>query len=115
MLLDVKLTQGAYWKGTQIPYWLYMALTIFPLTGLLGIDHLLLRSPWTALLKFLTMIPLLGYWYFYDIAQVTGEHDLIEKYEATFLYKPILPIRTYNTSQFTIQLGLPLTLSLIHI
>jgi len=80
MLLDVKLTQGDYWKGSQIPHWLYMAFTIFPLTGLLGIDHLLLRSPWTGLLKFLTMIPLLGFWYFYDIAQATGEHDLLEKY-----------------------------------
>jgi len=80
MLLDVKLTQGAYWKGSQIPYWLYMTFAIFPITGLLGIDHLLLRSPWTAFFKFITMIPLFGFWYFYDIAQATGEREFIEKY-----------------------------------
>lgn len=80
MLLDVKLTQGAYWKGSQIPYWLYMTFAIFPITGLLGIDHLLLRSPWTAFFKFITLIPLFGFWYFYDIAQATGERELIEKY-----------------------------------
>lgn len=80
MLLDVKLTQGAYWKGSQIPYWLYMTFAIFPITGLLGVDHLLLRSPWTAFFKFITLIPLFGFWYFYDIAQATGERELIEKY-----------------------------------
>lgn len=80
MLLDVKLTQGAYWKGSQIPYWLYMTFAIFPITGLLGIDHLLLRSPWTAFFKFISLIPLLGFWYFYDIAQAAGEREFIEKY-----------------------------------
>ena len=80
MLLDIKLTQGTYWKGSQIPYWLYMTFAIFPITGLLGIDHLLLRSPWTAFFKFITLIPLLGFWYFYDIAQAAGEREFIEKY-----------------------------------
>jgi hypothetical protein len=57
-----------------------MILVILPFTGLFGIDHLILRSPITALLKFLSIVPLFGFWYFYDIAQVTGERELVEKY-----------------------------------
>lgn len=78
MKLNVEITQGSYWKGGQIPYWLYMVFVILPFTGMLGADHLLLRSPITAVLKFLSMIPLFGFWYFYDIAQL-GERDLITK------------------------------------
>ena len=77
-LFDVGITHGSYWKGGQIPYWLYLVFVI--LFGALGWDHLLLRSPTTAILKFLSLIPLLGFWYFYDIAQAIGERDLIEKY-----------------------------------
>jgi hypothetical protein len=57
-----------------------LILVILPFTGLLGIDHLALRSPITAILKMISIIPLFGFWYFYDIAQVCGERDLIEKY-----------------------------------
>jgi hypothetical protein len=80
MKLDVGITQGSYWKGGQIPYWLYMIFAILPITGLLGIDHFLLRSPITGILKLLSAVPLLGFWYFYDIAQVLGERELVEKY-----------------------------------
>ena len=75
-LLDVKLTQGSYWKGAQLPYWAYMVVVVA--LGGLGIDHLLLRSPYTFLMKLL--IPTLGFWYLYDIAQVFGERELVEKY-----------------------------------
>jgi hypothetical protein len=78
-MLDIKITQGEYWGGAQISYWVYLALAIFPLTGLLGLDHMALRSPMTAVLKFLSIIPLLGFWYFYDIAQLLGERKLVEK------------------------------------
>jgi hypothetical protein len=78
-MLDTKITQGSYWGGAQIPYWVYMILVILPFTGF-GLDHLALRSPITAILKFLSIIPLFGFWYFYDIAQVTGESELIQKY-----------------------------------
>jgi hypothetical protein len=78
MKLDIGITQGTYWKGGQIPYWLYMVFVILPFTGLFGVDHLLLRSPLTAILKFLSIIPLFGFWYFYDIAQL-GEKELIQK------------------------------------
>ena len=78
MKLDIEITQGSYWKGGQIPYWLYMVFVIVPFTGLFGVDHMLLRSPLTAILKFLSIIPLFGFWYFYDMAQL-GERELIEK------------------------------------
>lgn len=77
-LFDVGITHGTYWKGGQIPYWLYVVFVI--LFGALGWDHLLLRSPTTAILKFLTLVPLLGFWYFYDIAQAIGQREHIEKY-----------------------------------
>lgn len=78
-MLDIKITQGEYWGGAQINYWLYVFLAVFPLTGLLGFDHMALRSPMTAVMKFLSIIPLLGFWYFYDIAQLLGERSLVEK------------------------------------
>jgi hypothetical protein len=53
-------------------------LTIF--LGLFGLDHLVLRSPLTAILKFLSIVPLLGFWYFYDIAQALGEREYVEKF-----------------------------------
>jgi hypothetical protein len=80
-----------------------MFITIFPLTGMLGIDHLLLRSPLTAGLKILSsfisffltfiparllpfFIPLSFFWYFYDIAQACGESELIKKYGIAIPY-----------------------------
>jgi hypothetical protein len=83
---DIKLTQGKYWRGSQVSFWPYALLSIF------GLDHLLLRSPWTALYKFLSFIipysllygaigllclPLCLFWYFYDIAQL-GEWKLVK-------------------------------------
>ena len=79
-MLDAKITQGEYWGGAQISYWVYLILVILPFTGLLGVDHLALRSPITAILKVISIIPLFGFWYFYDIAQACGERELIEKY-----------------------------------
>lgn len=78
MALNIEMTQGKYWKGGQIPFWLYSLFVVLPITGLFGLDHLLLRSPITAFLKALSLIPLFGFWYFYDMAQL-GEKDLIEK------------------------------------
>jgi len=88
-MLDIQITQGSYWKGAQIPYWIYMVLTIFPFTGLFGVDHFVLRSPMTAVLKIISIIPLFGFWYFYDIAQSTGQRELVEKYGISVpLYGP---------------------------
>ena len=79
-MLDAPITQGSYWGGSQLSYTTYMILAILPFTGLFGIDHLALRSPLTAFLKMLSIIPLFGFWYFYDIAQVCGEDELVKKY-----------------------------------
>jgi TM2 domain-containing membrane protein YozV len=78
VMLDIKVTQGSYWKGAQISYFVYILLTIF--LGGFGLDHLALRSPLTAILKFLSIVPLLGFWYFYDIAQALGEREYVEKF-----------------------------------
>jgi len=89
---DIKFTQGNYWGGSQIPFWQYAIAVVFG--GFFGLDHLLLRSPWTALYKCLAFIiplvalfnvsgylcmPLCLFWYFYDIAQL-GEWDLVKYY-----------------------------------
>jgi hypothetical protein len=78
--LDVGITQGAYWGGAQLPYWLITLFTILPITGILGMDHMLLRSPLTAIAKFISFIPLFGFWYFFDIAQVLGEEESVRKH-----------------------------------
>ena len=86
MALDKGISQGKYWGGAQIPYWLYLLIVCFPLTGILGLDHLLLRSPLTFIFKALSFILLLSvaipipFWYFYDIAQAVGERENIEKF-----------------------------------
>ena len=96
-MLDATTTHPTYWNGSQLSYNTLMFLTIFPLTGMLGVDHLLLRSPMTAALKILSssvvlfltflppiiltfLLPLSLFWYFYDIAHVCGESELIKKY-----------------------------------
>jgi hypothetical protein len=57
---------------------IYMILAIT--LGLFGIDHLYMRSPFTALLKFIVNILTLGFWYFYDIITALTEGDLVKKY-----------------------------------
>ena len=67
-------THGSYWGGTVLPYWVFLVLTVLP-TGFFGLDHLLFKSPSTALAKGFFNIFTLGLWYFYDILQVfTDKH-----------------------------------------
>lgn len=87
---DIKLTQGNYWHGSQISFWPYALVVLFG--GVFGLDHLLLRSPWTAFYKALAFIipflllsgviglfclPFCLFWYFYDVAQL-GEWNLVK-------------------------------------
>jgi hypothetical protein len=51
-------------------------LSIFPLTGLLGIDHFYLRSPSTGIAKLLTLGGV-GLWYLWDMLQVGLEGDRV--------------------------------------
>ena len=71
-------TQGKYWGGPSYSYWTLIVISV--LGGCIGLDHLWMRSPQTAILKALLMIPTLGLWYFYDLLQIFGEKDLVMKY-----------------------------------
>jgi len=73
-------THGKYWGGTVAPYWLFLIFTAFPLTGFFGIDHLLFRSPSTALLKCVVNTFTLGLWYMYDIVQSFGDKEFVKTY-----------------------------------
>lgn len=73
-------SQGDYWGGYMLETWFYKLLSIFPLTGFLGIDHLALRSPFTAMLKFLVNVLFWGAWYFYDIIQMMMDNTFVAKY-----------------------------------
>jgi len=71
-------TQNSFWKGPWYSYWTLIVVTLFG--GLFGLDHLYLRSPTTAFLKFFVNILGLGIWYFYDIIQIIGEKQSVLKY-----------------------------------
>ena len=73
-------THGKYWGGTVAPYWLFLLFTAFPLTGFLGIDHLLFRSPSTAIFKLIMNVLGLGIWYFYDMIQAFSDRDFVKEY-----------------------------------
>lgn len=73
-------THGKYWGGAVLPYWLFLVFTALPLTGFFGIDHLLFRSPSTALFKGVTNIFTLGLWYFYDIIQAFNDKEFVKEY-----------------------------------
>lgn len=72
-------TQGKFWGGANADYVILALLACFPLTGLLGVDHLYMRSPLTAVLKTILNVLTLGLWYFYDIAQVLTESATVRE------------------------------------
>lgn len=80
-------THGSYWGGSVLPYWMFLVATVFPLTGFFGFDHLLFRSPSTAVAKLSTNILTFGLWYFYDIVQAITDRDFVEEYG---LSKPVV-------------------------
>jgi hypothetical protein len=55
--------------GVNIPVWLYRVLAIFPLTGMVAIDHFALGSKQTAFAKSLINIATFGSWYVFDALQ----------------------------------------------
>ena len=63
-----------------MPFWVLMVVTALPLTGFFGLDHLLFRSPSTALAKGLTNLFTFGLWYMYDIVQVFSDKTFIKDY-----------------------------------
>lgn len=73
-------TQGSYWGGPSISYFVYAALAVIPFTGLLGLDHLYLRSPGTALKKIGINLVTFGLWYFYDVLHALFDGENTRKY-----------------------------------
>ncbi len=71
-------SQGDYWGGHMMNFSTFRFVTI--LLGLFGIDHLALRSPFTAFLKFLVNIFFYGAWWIYDIIQVFVDEENVAKY-----------------------------------
>ena len=59
-------------------------LSTIPLTGFLGIDHLYLRSPITAIAKLATFGGF-GLWYLWDALQVTTESERVLNYGLTLI------------------------------
>ena len=72
-------TKAPFWDNKPAySLWILQLLTILP-TGFFGIDHLFLRSPLTAFMKFFINIVTLGFWYVYDIIQVTADKETIQR------------------------------------
>lgn len=74
-------TQLAYWKTPHLSYNVFVAISI--LGGIIGIDHLYLRSPITAVLKIASFFVLPFFWYLYDILQITAEKNLFMTFGLT--------------------------------
>ncbi len=71
-------TKGSAWGGTQIsPLLLQVAAIV---GGVLALDHFLLRSPQTALLKILFNVLTLGLWYWYDVIQSYSDIEFVKEY-----------------------------------
>lgn len=81
-------TTGGYWGGHVLPYWAWLLFAIFPFTGFFGIDHLLFRSPTTAMAKGLLNIVTLGSWYFYDIFQGLADREYVKNYGLSTPFGP---------------------------
>jgi len=81
-------SQGDFWGGYMLDFNLFRVLAILPFTGLLGIDQLALRSPFTALLKFLVNLFFYGAWYIYDVIQLVVDKTNIAKYGMSTPFGP---------------------------
>ena len=79
-------TQIGYWKKPNLSWTIYLMLVVG--LGFFGIDHLYMRSPFTAFLKFILNILTLGFWYLYDVIGAFTEADVIKKYGVTTPFVP---------------------------
>ena len=82
-------TQREFWGGPTLSYMVYTALAIIPITGLLGMDHMYMRSPGTGLIKAVLNIFTLGFWYFYDVVQAITDQESVTEFGVSMpLYGP---------------------------
>lgn len=71
-------TRGSYWGGPWYSYWTLVMATIF--FGFIGGDHFWLRSPTTGFFKLIGNFMTFGLWYIYDILQILGEPERVQKH-----------------------------------
>ena len=88
-------TQVKYWKKPNLSYSILKLLTIF--LGFFGIDHLYMRSPLTALLKFIVNICTFGFVWFHDMITVFTEEKLVKKYG---MYTPVFTTAGIGAGMF---------------
>jgi TM2 domain-containing membrane protein YozV len=79
-ILSATNQYGEYWKTSALSFNILYFLSIIPLTGFLGLDHLYARSPKTAALKALINCLTLGWWYIYDALQVILRPDQVKTF-----------------------------------
>jgi hypothetical protein len=65
--------------GTNIPLWLYRLLAIFPLTGMIALDHFAIGSKQSAFAKSLVNIVTFGSWYVFDALQSINGQRIMER------------------------------------
>ena len=73
---DQKKTSGD--GGAFLSYDTFLAFSV--LGGFFGLDHLYLRSPLTAIAKFIVNLFCFGLWWFYDAIQAIFHRDVIKVY-----------------------------------
>ncbi len=74
-------TQVKFWERPHLSYVVFIAISI--IGGIIGLDHLYLRSPLTAFFKVLSFFALPFFWYAYDIIQSTAEKKNFLEYGLT--------------------------------
>ncbi len=79
-------TQIGYWNTPNLSWTIYIMLVVG--LGFFGIDHLYMRSPFTAFLKLIVNILTLGFWYLYDVIGAFAETDVTKKYGVTTPFAP---------------------------